>query len=162
MVNAQELRIIRVKTRDSAASHDETSVMWWGDCPPAFCSTRHVTTHSSRSLLQYYPNWRQYQYLPLSFGADYASGLTVYIDVRFPSTKITGIVSHGSSDFEFGRTSFGEEESSDGHGVPIHFALSPGEYLTSAWLHMSSRTHGLDGLLAVRSILALDKSGPPY
>jgi hypothetical protein len=72
-------------------------------------------------------------------------------------TRIYGIVSHGATNSVFGETEYEEdkcEETYHGPGVPIHFPLSEGEYLTSAWLHITSRSHDLDGLLAVRITLA--------
>jgi len=128
--------------------------MWYGGSPPAGISTRLLTPPSPEAL-HHYPNWRQCQYLPLSSGAEYASGLTVYMSSGF--TRIYGIVSHGATNSVFGESEYEEdkcEETYHGPGVPIHFPLSEGEYLTSAWLHITSRSHDLDGLLAVRVTLA--------
>lgn len=128
--------------------------MWYGGSPPAGTCTRLLTPLSSE-VLHHYPDWKQCQYLPLSAGAEYASGLTVYMSCGF--TRIHGIVSHGATDSVFGETEYEEvncEETGHGLGVPFHFPLGQGEYLTSAWLHTNSGPHELDGLLAVSFTLA--------
>lgn len=125
--------------------------MWWGDGPPAFCSTRCVVLrHEIPQDPQYYPNWKQYQYFPLNFGAEYASGLTVYMGFSF--SMIIGMVSHGPSDCEFGTTRPVKGEYGDATAVPIHFALSPGEYFTSAWRHFSFNRSKWDVLFVVRFV----------
>ncbi|KAG6364114.1 hypothetical protein INS49_005712 [Diaporthe citri] len=71
--------------------------------------------------------------------------------------RIYGIVSHGLSDFVFGEAEYEEdkhEETYHGLGIPIHFPLGQGEYLTSAWLNATYYDRGLQGLLAVRYTLA--------
>lgn len=146
----QEWHIIRVGMGSGTAPCSKTSAMWYGGCPPSGSSTRLVTPKAGETL-HYYPDWKQLQYLPLSFGAEYASGLTVYMSSGF--TRIYGIVSHGPSDFVFGEAEYEEdkhEELYHGLGVPIHFPLGPGEYLTSAWLNVTLCSQGLRGLLAVR------------
>lgn len=157
---AQEWQILRVGMKSGTAPGSKTSAMWYGDCPPSGSSTRLVTP-KAREILHYYPNWKQLQYLPLSFGAEYASGLTVYMNYGF--TRIYGIVSHGLSDFVFGEAEYEEdkyEETYHGQCVPIHFPLGQGEYLTSAWLNAAPYTRGLEGLLAVRLHPCLDQSQP--
>lgn len=144
---SQEWQILRVDTGSGTAPSSKTQAMWYGGCPPTGISTRLVTPKKPKRL-HYYPNWKQCQYLPLNFGAEYASGLTIYIG----STEIIGIVSHGPSDFVFGEAEYEEshEETFYSHGIPIHFPLGQGEYLTSAWLHTTWLARDLEGLLAVR------------
>lgn len=157
---AQEWQILRVYMGSGTAPCSKTSAMWYGACPPSGVSTRLVTPNAGLTL-HYYPNWKQLQYLPLSFGAEYASGLTVYMNYGF--TRIYGIVSHGLSDFVFGEAEYEEdkyEETYHGQCVPIHFPLGQGEYLTSAWLNAAPYTRGLEGLLAVRLHPCLDQSQP--
>lgn len=157
----QEWYIIRVGMASGTAPCPKTSAMWYGACPPSGSSTRLVTP-KARETLHYYPDWRQFQYLPLSFGAEYASGLTVYMSSVF--TSIHGIVSHGSSDFVFGEAEYDENKYEETyHGLaPVHFPLGQGEYLTSAWLNVTPYSRGLYGLLAVRYTLAsrLDECQP--
>lgn len=84
--------------------------------------------------------------MPLNFGEEYASGLTVYMDLKLG--KIIGLVSHGSSDFVFGQAEYEVDEADAAYddvlnpstsvlssGTPIYFAFARGEYLTSAWWH---------------------------
>lgn len=127
---------------ESTVTRTETSVMWWGDGPPAGC---HIVTERWQDWeLHHYPNWQQCQYLPLTFGEEYAIGLTVYMDSRF--SKVIGIVSHGPSDFVLGEAVYFDnkrEDSDDFPGIPIHLAFNRGEHLTSAWLHLdSTQPHG--------------------
>lgn len=112
------------------------SVMWWGDGPPVASHTLMTRIYPGREL-HYYPGWEQFQYLPLAFGKEYATGFTVYLDFEF--SGVIGIVSHGPSDFVFGKAVYFEDKDEEPRpypGVPIHFTLSPGEYLTSAWFHL--------------------------
>jgi hypothetical protein len=122
--------------KQSAATHKETSVMWWADSPPAPCRiVMKASSDISPGRLHYYQDWHQYQYLPLSFGTNYATGFTVYMDCTFSS--ITGIVTHGLSDCVFGEAvdfKGGHGEPRYCSGIPLHFAFSPGEHLTSVWL----------------------------
>lgn len=106
--------------------------MWYGDCPPFGSSTRLIIPKIPREVLHYYPNWIQCHYLPLSLGTDYASGLTLYFDCAW---DIVGIVSHGSSDFAFGETDVEIKE--EERRMPVYIPLSPGEYFTSAWRHIT-------------------------
>lgn len=46
--------------------------------------------------------------MPLNFGEEYASGLTVYMDLKLG--KIIGLVSHGSSDFVLGQAEYEVDE----------------------------------------------------
>ncbi|KAL2272690.1 hypothetical protein FJTKL_06243 [Diaporthe vaccinii] len=149
-VVTNEWQIIRVGMGSGTASCSKTSAMWSGGCPPSGSSTRLVTPKSPGEILHYYQNWKQFQYLPLSFGTEYASGLTVYVSYGFD--RIYGIVSHGLSDFVFGEAEYEEdkhEETYHGPGVPIHFPMGQGEYLTSAWLNAVPYSQGLEGLLAL-------------
>ncbi|KAG8156322.1 hypothetical protein KVR01_013774 [Diaporthe batatas] len=132
-VIADELRVIKVDTDQSAATRAGSSVMWWGEGPPA--RSHIVMDWFWTRELHYYPDWQQCQYLPLTFGKEYAAGLTVYMNSEF--SGVMGLVSHGSSDFAFGEAvAFDKHHHSS--GTPLHFAFSPGEYLTSAWLHLNS------------------------
>lgn len=138
-------------TADHFTGESSDSTMWYGECPPSECCTRLTTTRIPDRVVQYYPRWRQCLYLPLSRGTEYAYGLTVYVD--FAIKCIRSIVSHfESSDFVLGEALWEEEYVKPGYGVavPIHFALSKGEYLTSAWLYMESFNEPMkDGSLAV-------------
>ncbi|KAJ0107604.1 hypothetical protein J7T55_007795 [Diaporthe amygdali] len=149
-VIADQLRIVCVETGPSAVSHNKISVMWYRSPPPSGISTRIITPQCPDEVLHYYPGWKQCQYLPLTFGSEYASGLTVYIGSEF--SRIIGIVSHGSSDVVFGEAVYAEDEYDEAHhgpGIPIHFAFRQGECLTSAWVHMRSASYPLSaGLLA--------------
>lgn len=133
--------------------------MWWGDLPPAQCHIVMKTVPDRK--LHYYPGWQQCQYLPLSFGKEYATGLTVYLDFEF--SKVIGIVSHGSSDFVFGEAGYSEDKDEEARhypGIPLHFAFNPGEHLTSVWLHLDlMQPHAAyRGILAVGfSPLTVDK-----
>lgn len=132
--------------------------MWHGVSPPEGTRTRLVTPLRSE-VLQHYRNWKQCQYLPLGSGAEYASGITVYMSPGF--TEIYGIVSHGATESSFGETEYEEDKcEKTWHlpGVPIHFPLSRREYLVSAWLHLRPRFDDLNGMLAVRSTLVWTKS----
>lgn len=62
------------------------------------------------------------------------------------------MVSHGPSDCEFGTTRFMEDEYKDATAVPIHFALSPGEYFTSAWRYFTFTGSRWDVLFVVRFV----------
>lgn len=128
--------------------------MWWGDGPPAGC---HIVMKAFPDRkLHYYLDWQQCQYLPLTFGTDYATGFTVYMNFKFSS--VIGIVSHGSSDFVFGEAVYFEDKHEE--AIPFHFAFSPGEHLTSAWLHLDSKQPhaAFRGMLAVGFFtLTLDK-----
>lgn len=76
-------------------------------------------------------------------------------------TEIYGIVSHGATESRFEETEYEEDKCEQTWhlpGVPIHFPLSRGEYLISAWLHLCPRFDDLNGMLAVRSTLAWTKS----
>lgn len=118
---------------------DSQPVMWYGECPPVGASTRLITSPKPVHELHYYPGWRQCQYLPLSRGSEYASGLTAYMSPQ--SGDIYGLVAHidGSSDSVFGQAGYETDEQGNNNsycGTPIHFALHQGEYLTSAWSFM--------------------------
>lgn len=147
---AQEWQILRVDTGSGTAPGFKTRAMWYGGCPPWGSSTRLVTPQNPE-VLHYYPNWKQFQYLPLSFGAEYASGLTVYMSSIF--SRVVGIVSHGPSDFVFGEAEYEEDRREETYhypGIPIHLPLYQGEYLTSAWLNLAPHAQCLEGQLAVR------------
>jgi hypothetical protein len=65
---------------------------------------------------------------------------------------MTGIALHGigSSDFVFGSRC----------GLPIHFALNQGEYLTSAWLSESKLGFDVERYLAVNQHPSPSLAGP--
>lgn len=133
--------------------------MWWGDGPPAGC--RIVMKRWPDRKLHYYPDWQQRMYLPLAFGKEYATGLTVYMNSDF--SNVIGIVSHGSSNFVFGEAvcfDSKREESCHFPGIPLHLDFSRGEHLTSAWLHLDSMQphEAIRGMLVVGiSTLTPDK-----
>lgn len=120
--------------------------MWWGDRPPAGCNIV-MKSYPDREP-HYYPGWKQCRYLPLAFGTDYATGLTVYMDSEFKS--VIGVVSHGPSDVVLGKAMYFDDKQQEARhspGIPFYFAFNPGEHLSSVWLH---QTHsGLNGVLAV-------------
>ncbi|KAI7778154.1 hypothetical protein LA080_002580 [Diaporthe eres] len=90
------LRGIRVSYEDGSFSP------WLGD--PTSCWVG-IVRCSDLSKLDVVTN---FQYLPLSFGTEYASGLTVYVSYGFD--RIYGIVSHGLSDFVFGEAEYEEDK----------------------------------------------------
>ena len=65
-------------------------------------------------------------YLPLTYGLEYASGLTIYCALD-RLNNIRGIVSHGSPTRVLGRRD----------GTPCHMPLYPGEYINSVWLYLT-------------------------
>lgn len=110
--------------------------MWFGPFSPSEHLVKrlfpppHPRTQTWVRQLDYYPGWRQCQYLPLNTASGYTSGLTVYFD--YSLEYLTGIISHGHANLALGRP----------EGLPIHFALRRGEYLTSAWLHVWGYYYG--------------------
>ena len=126
--------------------------MWWGDGPPV--RSLIMAEEVPHRELHHYRGWKQCQHLPLDFGEQYASGLTVYLSSNF--TDVISIVSHGPSDSVSVQTEY--KKASHVRGIPFHFAFSPREYLSSAWLHLEPRSAGTDrGMIVVGFILALDK-----
>lgn len=111
-------------------------MMWYGRfSPPENMVKRlfpppHPCAQEWLRQLDYYPGWRQCQYLALVTASGYTSGLTVYLDHTLEN--LTGIMSNGHSNLALGSTK----------GVPIHLALKRGEHLTSAWLHVRGDYYG--------------------
>lgn len=92
---------------------------------------------------------------------------TVYMDPGL--WKITGFIAHGLSESpsHFGGTKCREaecEETGIHPGVPIHFALSRGEYFTAAWEHArleEDQIGVISRFLAVRSMSSLEDGSTP-
>lgn len=103
----------------------------------------HPRTQEWVRQLDYYPGWRQCQYLTLNTASGYTSGLTVYFD--YSLEYLTGIMSHGHANLALGSP----------WGVPIHFALRRGEYLISAWLHVRGFNYGSMNCFSVSRCLFL-------
>lgn len=93
--------------------------------------------------LDYYPGWRQCQYLALNSPSGYISGLTAYMDHTLE--HLTGIVAHGHSNLALGSP----------NGVEIHLPLKAGEHLTSAWLHVRGYYYGVLNCFSVSRYLFL-------
>lgn len=72
----------------------------------------------------HYSKWEIFSSLPLTFGRDYSSGLTLYWEVR-----LIGMASYGP---QGQRRSVGRCE-----GNAMHFPLAPGEVFTSLWARHS-------------------------
>ena len=87
-----------------------------------------ASPHPAR--LPYYPDCRPCHYLPLMYGSEYASGLTVYFDY-VPNAphrmSIMGIACHGPKTRLLGERSH----------IPIHMPLYNGEYINSLWVCVS-------------------------
>lgn len=141
--------MISVGIQQTVRPQSEQSIMWWRYGPPGGV---HMVEEIPGPELHHYRGWKQCQYLPLSFGEHYVSGLTVYLSSNF--CHVIGFVSHGPSDIVFGQAL----EMKHNHGIPFHLAFSPGEYLSSVWLHLEPRSVGKDrGMIVVRFIFAIDR-----
>lgn len=123
--------------------------MWWGNDPSGGI---HLVEEIPGPELHYYRGWKQCQYLPLTFGEQYASGLIVYLSSNF--CHVIGLISHGTSGFVFGDA----VDMKHNRGIPFHLAFSPGEYLASAWLHLEPLSVGRDcATIVVKLILAIGR-----
>lgn len=125
--------------------------MWYRHPPPSENLVKRLfpPLHQQKRILEpvrrldYYPKWRQCQYLALSSAYGYASGLTVYLDLALKT--LTGIIAHGHSNLALGSPK----------GIPIHLALKRGEHLTSAWLHVRGFCYGAMNCFSVSHYLLL-------
>lgn len=126
--------------------------MWWGSIPTV---RSHILVKDVPDrLLHHYRGWKQFQYLPLEFGEHYASGLTVYLSTNF--LDVTGIVAHDPACSNSLETKYRDGLSPG--GIPFHIAFSPGEYLSSVWLHLTRRSDERDrGMIVVGPIFVLVK-----
>jgi hypothetical protein len=80
-----------------------------------------------RPRVFFYPSSRLLNYLPLVRDSAYASAITVYCS----KAGLHGMKVHFRTD----SVTFGEQK-----GYRLHFAIAEGEYLSSAWANIPSRT----------------------
>ena len=101
-------------------------ILWDRDSPLDGDAYSVLVTASKAPKIPYYPDCRPFYSLPLTFGSEYASGITVYLESPGRLGRIRGIASHGPRTCLLGQSD----------GLPIHLPLAKGQYVTGLWVYV--------------------------